>query len=356
MPTPLAGERVRTLRHLLDVSQGDLAAATGFSQTLISAVENGSRPATDALLDAIAAATSTPRSFFDVMPPELPPGTLRFRKLAGARRGDTRRAEALVGEAFRIAVSLLTEAKYPSPSLPALTASPTADETEQLAEEVRYSLGIGADGPVRHVTRACERGGVAVVPLSFPGDDAAEGEALGHFGASHWPGGSDPALIGFFVGGPGDRQRYTLAHELGHLVLHSRRRIVDDPEGEANRFAGAFLVPKHRAVEAFGGTPLTLTDFMHMKANWGVSIQALIMRGAHLGLIDDRRKTSLFKQLSARGWRKAEPVTVHPEHPMLMWKLLTAKYGQRAIYSRAGDPLGIQAHVLRSIAPEPVAA
>lgn len=87
-----------------------------------------------------------------------------------------------------------------------------------------------------------------------------------------------------------------------------------------------------------------------------VSIQALIMRGAHLGLIDDRRKLSLFKQLSARGWRKSEPVTVHAEQPMLMWKLLAAKYGRKGIYSRAGDPLGIQAHVLRSIAPEPVAA
>ena len=354
MTMPLAGERVRTVRHLLRVSQEELALATGFSQALVSQVENGVRAATDEFLDAVAKATSMPRSFFDVPPPELPPGSLRFRKLATARRGDTRRVEALLGEAFRIALSLLAEARYPAPALPVQTEEPTRDDIEHLAEQTRLALGIGRDGPVRHVTRACERGGVAVVPLTLPGEDPQEGETVGHFGASFWLGGSQHALIGYFGGGPGDRQRYTLAHELAHLVLHSRRRVITDAELEANRFAGAFLVPRERAEEAMRSGSLTLSDLMNMKAHWGVSIQALIMRGNHLGLIDERRKVSLFKQLSARGWRKSEPVKVHPEEPALLWTLLKSRYGPETYSRSVAEAVGMASHVLRSIAPRPV--
>jgi transcriptional regulator with XRE-family HTH domain len=348
----LAGERVRTARTLLGKSQEELALATNVSQALISQIESGTRAATESFLDDVAVATALPRSFFDAIPPELPPDTLRFRKLASARRGGTRRTGALLGEAYRVIQQLLVEAKYPVPDLPTVVNTPSDDDTERLAQATREVLGVGLDVPVRHVTRACERSGIAVVPLTLPGEDGDESEQIGHFGASCWPGGMDYALIGYFPGGAGDRRRYTLAHELGHLVLHSRRRFVDDPEGEANRFAAAFLVPRDRAIEAMSGTVITLRSLQYMKAHWGVSIQALIMRGAQLGLIDANRKASLFKQLSARGWRKSEPVVVHREEPALVWKLLTARFGKRAVYQRASDPLGLGAMMLRSIAPE----
>jgi hypothetical protein len=45
----------------------------------------------------------------------------------------------------------------------------------------------------------------------------------GHFGISYWGGVGATALIGTFPGSQGDRERFTLAHELGHMVLHSYR-------------------------------------------------------------------------------------------------------------------------------------
>src|SRR6266536_3620831 len=66
MPTALTGDRIRAVRRLF-----------GFSQA-----ENGTREALEELLKAIAEATTTLRSFFEVMPPDIPLGTLRFRKLA----------------------------------------------------------------------------------------------------------------------------------------------------------------------------------------------------------------------------------------------------------------------------------
>jgi Zn-dependent peptidase ImmA (M78 family) len=135
-------------------------------------------------------------------------------------------------------------------------------------------------------------------------------------------------------------------------VLHTRRHYIPDPEGEANRFAGAFLVPAERMREAMADHDFTLRDFAALKARWGVSIQALIMRSGHLGLIDARRKESLFKQISARGWRKQEPVQVHHEEPALFWKLMAAKFGDdRAVYNTAQDQLGLQSFYLGQLAP-----
>lgn len=355
MTTPMAGERLRTLRDLLGITQVELAEAAGVPQPRISEIELGVREATEEILDLIATATATPRSFFDVYPPDLPLGTLRFRKLASAKRGDTKRVKALFNEAYRVATDLLVNASYPQPCLPVATSADLTDrDVERLAVEVREALQIDGDGPITHLTRAIERAGVAVAPLTLPGDHGGEDEAIGHFGVSHWPGPGEHALIGYFTGGPGDRQRYTLAHELAHLVLHSRRRTPVDPEGEANRLAGAILMPYSRAVEVFDRA-VTLRDLAQIKATWGMSIQALIMRGGHIGKIDDARKTSLFKQLSARGWRKTEPVVVHPEVPMLLWRLLKRDYGEPVPYQKVAVKVGLSAVVVRSLSPHPAA-
>ncbi|MGW3608924.1 helix-turn-helix domain-containing protein [Micromonospora sp. NPDC005163] len=352
MTSPMAGERIRSLRRLLGISQVELARAAGIRQPIISDVELSVRPATDELLDAIAQATGTPRSFFDVLPPDLPLGTLRFRKLATARQSDTKRVKALFDEAYRVVGDLLSTARYPLPELPVATGEVTDRDIERLALEAREALQIGGDSPVRHLTRSVERAGVAVTPLTLPGDHAAEDEAIGHFGVSHWPGPGDGALVGVFTGGSGDRQRFTVAHELAHLILHSRRRTVFDPEGEANKLAGAILLPDERARSIFADG-VNLSDLVEVKRVWGISIQALIMRGGHLGMIDDRRKTSLFKQLSARGWRKNEPVNVHLEEPMLVWRLLAKRFGNPVPYQKVAAELGLSAVVLRSLAPPP---
>ncbi|MFA1548810.1 ImmA/IrrE family metallo-endopeptidase [Actinomadura chokoriensis] len=349
MSSPWAGERLRTLRHLFGLSQGQLAQAAGVGQSRISQIENGVLEASNDILDAIAASTGSPRSFFEVMPPDVPLGTLRFRKYASARKTEFKRVKALFDEAYRISNQLLVDAGYGGPDIPMLKGEVSDREIEELAMQVREALQIGGTSPIRHLTRACERAGIAVVPLTLPGDED-EAHVVDHFGISYWPAFDEPAVIGYFTGGPGDRQRFTLAHELGHLVLHSRRRNAADPENEAHRFAGALLVPHERAIEMFS-KPVTLRQLAQMKANWGISIQALIMRGSHLGLIDEHRKTSLFRQLSARGWRKSEPVAVRPEEPILIRKLLWSQHGPHVPDTKIGEIVGLQAMVLRSFAP-----
>lgn len=344
------GERLRTLRELLGLTQEQLAVASGVAQSWISQVETATRDATDDGLRAIAAATDTPLRFFDVQPSTVPLDSLRFRKTSTASKIMTRRVHAFYSESYRVTETLLNAENYPTPPLPfASAATLTQDDIEDLANQTREALRLAPDKPIPHLTRVLERAGVTVAPLVLTDDPDEPPAAGGHFGVSYWGGLGAPALIGYFPGSHGDRERYTLAHEVGHLVLHTFRPRTADPEAEANRFAAALLVPRERA-EADISERLSLTEYARLKATWGVSMQALIMRGAALGLIGDTRKRSLFVQLSSKGWRKNEPVEVGHETPLLLWTLLTRRYGPRP-YRPAAEDLAIHATVLRSIAP-----
>lgn len=338
----------------MGMSQAELAAAAGVTQALISQAEKGVRAATEDLLSSVAAATGTPLSFFNVDPDELPTDTLHFRKKASASAKEVKRVEATVREAYRVAARLMASTKVRRTALPCAQGEISMDGIEDWAARTRDALGVGRDGALRHVTRACERAGIPVVPLVLV-DAAGHGEdiVVGHSGVSCWRGSGDPYLISYFTASSGDRQRFTVAHELGHLVLHTARRSVEakEAEKEAHRFAGAFLLPEERAREAFEGT-FTLRDLAQLKQRWGISIQALIMRASHLGIIDDDRKTSLYKQLGARGWRTNEPVTVHPEQPALMRAMLGRRFGEPPPVRQAAEELGLHPVLMHSLAPD----
>jgi hypothetical protein len=161
---------------------------------------------------------------------------------------------------------LFEETRYPLPRLPIEPASSdrlSGERIERVAGHVRATLRIRPDGHVPYLMRALERHGVAGVPLILPGLPDAQCLAPGHFGVSFWPGFDSPALVGFFPGARPDRDRFTLAHELGHLVLHSRRDSAA-AEWEANRFASAILMPAQSAAEVFG-PDATLIDFARQR-------------------------------------------------------------------------------------------
>lgn len=124
------------------------------------------------------------------------------------------------------------------------------------------------------------------------------------------------------------RARYDVAHECGHLVLHRGvgQEDVEDPkvlrriEDEANRFAGALLLPR----QSFPNEVFTtrLDAFVELKMRWKVSIQAMVYRCKDLGVFDEYQITNLYKQISARKWRTKEPLDDPNSNPLEQPKLL----------------------------------
>lgn len=349
MASPFAGERIRAAREIYGLTQEELHRATGVSQSLISAVELGHKAASDDLIRAVSDALHLPIEFFEVQPFDVPLDSLRFRKQATASAKATARARRLFQEGFRVSADLIERVGYHQPTLPVAQGDLRHDDIVALAAATRESLQLDPALPVSHVMRALERGGVPIAPIVLPNVDPSLKSKSKHFGLSYWGGPGDHAFVGYFPGSQGDRDRFTLAHELGHLVLHSKRRS-SDPETEANLFAGEFLMPQERAIESLG-PQLNLMDYARLKSIWGMSIQSLVMRAGHVGAIDQERTTSLWKQISARGWRSNEPVPVTSEQPVLLGRLIARAYPDHPA-SELTRLTALSPMLLRSMVPQ----
>lgn len=112
------------------------------------------------------------------------------------------------------------------------------------------------------------------------------------------------------------RQQFSLAHELGHWLMHQgvynpqdldsdSYRLMED---EANEFAAAFLLPKDTFSRTVSVNPKQIDFYLNLKKTWNVSIAMMMMRTRNLGIIDTDDYVKLQRQLNYRGWRKEEPL------------------------------------------------
>ena len=159
----------------------------------------------------------------------------------------------------------------------------------------------GAPVPVMRIAKAC---GVRIVL------DSLEGDLSGFLYRKN-----KQAVIGVNTHHSQTRQHFTIAHELGHFLLHDQeeqlhvdhefrvRRVpvrlrndvssqgTDETEREANYFAASLLMPekfleKDLKDEEYGD--LFDEDFLYNLARkYGVSTQALVNRLKNLGYLEE---------------------------------------------------------------------
>ncbi|GHV37589.1 DNA-binding protein [Synergistales bacterium] len=103
------------------------------------------------------------------------------------------------------------------------------------------------------------------------------------------------------------RHRFTLAHELGHLILNCALTL--DEEKVCHRFAGAFLIPEETLKMDFGDAKRTveLDELMFMKGRYNVSIQCLLRRLDDLGLIAPTHYAEWRSLIRKNNWENIEP-------------------------------------------------
>ncbi len=174
------------------------------------------------------------------------------------------------------------------------------DDAERAAETARLDLGIGQEAPVADILAAVEDLGIPVTVLVMPA--AIAGMYIGRH---------DRAFI--FVNGAQApvRQRFTLAHELGHYVLGHAQRVEatkdlfdgsrDPDEVDANRFAGAFLVPRtalRNWTDRHLERPRDLELAVRAGAFFGVSPQCALIRLDMVGFLRPTEKRTIGRQLA----------------------------------------------------------
>jgi len=306
------GPRIKLARARAGLTLRELAERVGVSATAISKFERGEVAPRQSTLLHLAEALSVGIDYFfrDIRIRAVAPAYRKHSRLSARAR------EAVKATTVEAVERLLTvEQLFPSgfltvPKLPRYTVH-AVEDAERAADKLRTAWHLGSD-PIEDLCGRLEGRGIKVVALDGP---------QGFDGYSCWVN-SDIPVIAFNADVPGDRQRFDLCHELGHLVL----KVADsvDAEKAAHRFAGAFLVPAEAARVELGPkrTKLSLDELLLLKRQYGVSIQVWIRRAFDLGIIDRNTYDALFRRLSAQGWRTQEPDGVPPEHPRRL-RLLT---------------------------------
>ena len=208
-------------------------------------------------------------------------------------------------------------------------------EADRAAQAVRDSWGLGRD-PIPNLAELLEDRGVKVLMT----DLAVQVDGV-MAQVDRLTGMSIPVIVVRRMKW-GDRQRFTMAHELGHLLMEVDSRLKI--EEAAHRFAGAFLMPADALWAAMGKhrTSVYLRELLDLKRLFGVSVQALTHRCRALGIIRRQQFHRFQAEFEARGWSVApfeEPLPVPSERVFRFERLCLQALAEGAIGSIKGAEL-----------------
>jgi Zn-dependent peptidase ImmA (M78 family) len=309
-------------------------------------LENGRLPVTPDIINSVTRVLQCDSKFLEMGEHILSASRPWLRAYADAPKRQVDQQMADLTTALE-ASEILSLKRVPD-ALPAFAGDLADDnQIEDFANDVRVAAQIHEGDVVGNAIRAAERLGCIVLPMS---------EEMGrHVGLSTRVNLIPVVCVsrasladGHHI--PGDRQRFTVAHELGHLTLHEHVKPPDTAaeasllEKQAHLFASAFLAPADAMIDELSqlGGRVTLHTLAQIKERWGVSIKALVSRFRSLGVIDDDHARSLYKQISSRGWNKAEPVKVGNESSVWLTKALNQwNAGRGGTLERAAEVSGL---------------
>lgn len=288
-------------RQARRLSQLELSELTGIDQGLLSKIENGLREPTEDVVSRLSEKLGFPQGFFFQSSRiyGLPLSVNTRKKCSvGVHQLDYILAELNIRLWNLKKLLQSTEILPPELPLPYLDIDDYGGDIEKIADLVRRTWLLPR-GPIDNLTECLERAGCVIFWCDFD-NIAIDGITIASFQDM-------PICIFLNKNRPADRMRFTLAHELGHIVMHK----IPHPEMEAqaDHFASALLMPYYDIREQFEmiGNRITLPNLAYLKPIWRVAMQALLMRAKSTGAISKTQSEYLWKQISIAKIRLQEP-------------------------------------------------
>jgi Zn-dependent peptidase ImmA (M78 family)/transcriptional regulator with XRE-family HTH domain len=293
-------ERIAQVREFAGLSKTDLAQKLGVTVAAVSQWEDGSKNPTTANLVSIAQKLGVDVKLLMKPVPSVVltrRGSPVFRAQSAAKTAQMkRRATRFAEMAAELFMMLEQWIAFPKVELPQVAPA----NIEKAAADCRKMWGLG-NLPIVKLGELFESKGIRLCAAEF-GDDRCDaysciidGRPFTFLGTEK----QDRA-----------RARFDVVHELGHLLFHqhlSDEEILKNSkeiESQANLFAAAFLLPAETFSRDVVDT--SILGFKRLKPKWNVSIQAMIYRARTLDLITEETFERHFRNMSARGWRKAK--------------------------------------------------
>jgi Zn-dependent peptidase ImmA (M78 family)/transcriptional regulator with XRE-family HTH domain len=282
-------------REARGYSQADLSSKTGVSRSNISRFEQDSILMSDGFIQTVLNALNFPESILKTETEILPPALYRRR--------DNVPMKTLVQidaniNLYRMNIAKLLDAiKWEgskTPLLPVLLTGSSNESATQLRKLWKLNKGT-----VMNLTELLEAHGFLIVPIDF-GTDRVDSRSI--LLENKFP------VIFYNKNLLGDRLRFTLAYELGHIVMHTRTALlkVEDLSHEANVFSAEFLMPSSDIKKELTAT-IDIDLLASLKGKWKVSMHALLYRACDLELITDNQKRYVISKFNALKIRRREP-------------------------------------------------
>ena len=304
-------------RESRGLSQTDLARSIDLKQGSISKIESGVLRPSPEIIDRLAISLRYPSALFFQSDHVFGFNSTVFfhRKRQSLPDRTLRRLHAIMN-LTRMRIKRLLHSTELSTTCQFQHVEPAeyGGNLDRIPQLVRTMWKLPA-GPIRSMVEAIENAGGVVISFDF---ETRQADAI-----SEWVPPNPPIfLINANSEITGDRLRMTLAHELGHIIMH--RFPNSEMETEANAFAAEFLMPQKQIKSSLYG--LTWAKLIDLKAHWKVSMAAIVQRAYELRTITAAQRQYQFTQLSMRGYKTREPeeTDVPFERPGLVNELIQA--------------------------------
>lgn len=359
-----APTRLRMAREYRGITRKLLAELVGCTPMNISGYEKGSWTPSYEILKKIAFVLDFPAEWF--LRDELSltnSRNLTFRARSSMTATTRNRATATWDIAVTLSEYFQSNFNLPTNRIPDLSS-----ETPELAAKILRDEWRLGDTPIPNLVRLLESKGAMIFWSNI------EGAGIDAYCNCHE---LTPIIILNSHVSAGERLRFNLAHELGHLVLHrnsSTRSSFGEVrsnfeysdgdelsienkyehnkiENEAHRFAASLLVPESMWRLESPVSPVP-EFFLSGKAKWRTSIQMLVRRSYDLNRLTEWQYESLMRQISVRGWRKEEPNPLPAEVSLLHRKLGQILVAQGVKLETFCAHLDLCSNIIVDLAPE----
>ena len=312
--TKLNPKMITVARESRGLSQLELAEKLDISTSHMSRIEQDFIEVGENHLKSISTVLNYPEEFFCQEGETLPPAlALRKRNIVAQKVLLPIDAQVNI---YRLTIEKLIKAiSYSDINLPVLDIEKLGSPAEA-ARKLR-KLWKMEKGAINNLTQVLEDNGLFLINFDF-NTERVDGMSI--LADNKFP------IMFSNKRSLGDRQRFTLAYELGHLVMHLQTNpsFTRDISHEANEFAAEFLMPE-KDIKGDFKDGVTLNILADLKRKWKVSMQALLYRANDIGVITDNQKRYLINQFNSMNIRRREPaeLDIPRENPMKLRDMIT---------------------------------
>lgn len=285
-------KRIKSGRKLRAFSQQNLADRVGVSKQMISKYEKGLSVPSSPLLIKLAKSLKLDLDYF-FSPSLVELGAVNFRKKS---RLPVKRLEA-IKEEIKLKLSNYLEVEnilqidnvFDTPVQKRKIKSLT--EVADLVIKLRKEWKIGLD-PVHNITQLLEDQKIKVIEIE---EEENLFDGLATLIDDKF------AVIVVNKNFPIERKRFTLLHELGHLILDFPECSIEEEESFCNNFASEFLFPKDSVLKEFGEKreSIALQELIEVQKKYGISIQAIVYRLVDCRVLSKPRQTNFYKKINS---------------------------------------------------------